>query len=153
MYASEFHFEDFNTRWKLMNMKIFLPGFFLLFVAFLNGYPQVEHNYLIGPQYTTCDSLPESFSSIEEEISRIQQAKFRFTQQIKRQRPVGVRKAHFFSCNNQTGFLILLRDDSTCLVRNVRIDDWNELIRQTDPDQFIIKNILIKGGQECFKSQ
>ena len=50
---------------------------------------EVEHNYEMGPQITTCDSLNLDGLSVEEQIAEIENTTFRYVQKFKLNRREG----------------------------------------------------------------
>ena len=110
---------------------------------------QVEHNYLVGPQKTTCDSLgklPDDFSSA---ILKVENAGWRFQQNMKLNRPFGFRNAQYYSCNIQSGYLVILINKTRCIYKEVPLDLWNRLTESLDPDRFISANISNKFERLC----
>ena len=102
---------------------------------------EVEHNYLVGPQYTTCDSLQDEFNNEEEALFLVENATYRSTSQFKINRAKGVRGAWYYSCDNKTGFLILLIDNNKHLFQYVSNKIWEQLTQTTDYKSFIMNNL------------
>ncbi|MFC2123430.1 hypothetical protein ACFLU5_01360 [Bacteroidota bacterium] len=114
----------------------------ILSVISNNCYGQdVEHNYLVGPQYTTCDSLPDNFYNEEEAIYLVENATYRSTEQFKINRNHGVRGGWYFSCNNETGFLIILIEEHKHLFQFVPKATWDQLTQTTDFELFIVNRL------------
>ncbi|MEM6524046.1 MAG: hypothetical protein AAF693_09645 [Bacteroidota bacterium] len=93
---------------------------------------QVEHNFTMGPNNTTCDSL--KLEEVSESIKLIRKTKFRFTEELKISRYKTPRHVWFFSCDGQTGFLIAKEtDEKEVAFQNVKMKDWKALLDAKDP--------------------
>ncbi len=105
---------------------------------------EVEHNYRVGPQTTTCDSLKLDGENLGVFIGKIRQTSFRFQQSFKLMRRQGLQKAEYFSCDNAHGFLVVSMDGTETLYSNVAKDQWQQLISSSDPEGYFleIKNDL-----------
>jgi hypothetical protein len=117
--------------------------FLAVFVAFCfktaNG--QVEHNYLVGPQSTDCDSLDISLLSLEDAISTIEKGKFRFQQQFKISRIYGVMNARYYSCDGEFGYLIMMIDKKDYIYISVPKHVWDKLIASSNINGFYASEI------------
>ncbi len=100
---------------------------------------EVEHNYLVGPQFTNCDSLDLKGISAQESIKLIRNAKFRFDQSFKLTKKQGLQKGEFYSCDNKEGYLIIKYDAKEILLEKVQKSFWIELISSSDPEGLFIK--------------
>jgi hypothetical protein len=105
---------------------------------------QVEHNYLVGPQSTDCDSLDISVLQKKDAISIIETAKFRFQQQFKISRTYGIMNVRYFSCDGQKGFLILVVDKEDYLYFDVPKSVWDTLITSSDINAYYNSDIKEK---------
>lgn len=103
-----------------------------IMVNYQPAYSQVEHNYPVEPQSTDCDKLDLSSGPFKDVIARIENSSFRFTQRFKISRSYGIMNARYYSCDGETGFLILRIDKEDVLFLNVPKSVWNSLI--TSPD-------------------
>ena len=122
---------------KDMSRILFIWMFLLLIQT---GYPvtaQVEHNYVVGPGKTTCDSLVILDNDFEGDLERITNTTWRYTQSMHLNRPYGFRSADFYSCDIKTGFLVLLIDKTKYIYQKVPVSLWEEFTKTNDPDTFI----------------
>ena len=120
---------------------IFFSFFIVQLSFFTNVFGQeVEHNYKVGPQFTTCDSLDFESVDSDEAIELIRETKFRFQQSFKLTRRQGFKGGEIYSCNNESGFLVVKLDDHEILYKNVELRFWNELISSSDPEGYYLKN-------------
>ncbi len=101
---------------------------------------EVEHNYRVGPQVTTCDSLVLDHLSESEAIEQIRSSKFRFQQSFKLTRKQGFKGGEYFSCDNNVGYLILKNNDSEKLYVEVQKEFWEFLITSSDPEGYFLNN-------------
>lgn len=102
---------------------------------------QVEHNYLVGPQSTDCDSMDISNTSLKDAIQMIEKATFRFQQQFSISRTHGVMKAKYYSCDGLYGYLIMQVDKSDVVYLKVPKTIWDELIISQDINAFYASRI------------
>lgn len=105
---------------------------------------QVRHNYPVGPGKTTCDSLMVHDNDFEGNLEKITHATWRYTQSMHLNRPSGFRNAEFYSCDVQTGYLVILIDDKKYIYQKVPVSLWEEFTKTTDPDTFIRNKIVNK---------
>lgn len=129
--------------------KILLNEYKILLIILLLGVcfhqfaeAQIEHNYLIGPQSTDCDSLDVSTVSLTEAIQMIEKTKFRFQQQFSISRAYGVMKAAYYSCEGENGYLVMRVDKSDFIYSSVPKTIWDELISSPDINNFYKTRIL-----------
>ena len=101
---------------------------------------EVGHNYLVGPQFTDCDSLKMDGLTPEQAIEKIRRAKYRFDQKFRLTRKQGLQKGEFYSCDNQTGYLVITLDGRESLYFHVNKDFWDSLVTSADPEGYILKN-------------
>lgn len=100
---------------------------------------EVEHNYLVGPQMTDCDSLDITGLSLHESIDKIRASKFRFDQAFKLTRKQGLQSGEFYSCDNERGYLVISFDGIESLFVNIEKNIWNDLISTSDPEGLYFK--------------
>ena len=95
---------------------------------------EVEHNYLVGPQVVTCDSLELASEPLEERLSMIRSAKYRFDQSFRLTRKTGLQQGEYYSCDNLTGYLIIKYDDTFYLYMKVKKNLWDQMLSSSDPE-------------------
>lgn len=122
---------------------IYFPAGILLLICLTsaNLKAQVEHNYLVGPQHSTCDSLQIDLNYPDSAIHSIEKAVFRFDQKFRLSRITGVQGGHFYSCDGISGYLIITIDRSKKLYKDVPRKIWEELIKTSDINLYYRKNI------------
>ncbi len=107
----------------------------LLIISVSGSFSQeVEHNYKIGPQVTTCDSMVISDSSPETAIETIKSSKFRFQQSFKLTRRQGFKGGEYYSCDGESGFMVIKYNDERLLFTDVNKSIWDKLISSSDPE-------------------
>ncbi|MDX1627244.1 MAG: hypothetical protein R3345_01020 [Fulvivirga sp.] len=102
----------------------------------LNAFSQVQHNFRMGSSNTTCDSLNLELAAISPDsaIAAIEQATYRFQQNMTISRYRSPRKLHYFSCDGKQGFLIAEENDSTrALYSHVPKTLWDQFTTTDDP--------------------
>jgi hypothetical protein len=125
-------------RKRFFNTSIWLV---LIMLTCQSVFGQVEHNYLIGPQSTDCDSLYVLSSPIDEAIENIERSTFRFQQQFKISRTYGVMNARYYSCDGEKGFLIINVDRKDFVYMDVPKSIWDNLITSPDINTFYVSEI------------
>ncbi|MBN2173966.1 MAG: hypothetical protein JW731_07535 [Bacteroidales bacterium] len=120
--------------------------FVTIIIVFLHISPDtigqgIEHNYLVGPQNTSCDSLPKTFANLEKAISLIENATFRSSEKFTINRKFGVQGGWYYSCDNKTGYLIILQDNYKLLFHGVPKSVWDAFIITTDFETFMDENL------------
>lgn len=128
-----------------MDLNKNIKSSYLIFLTFLSlviisrSHAQdVEHNYLVGPQFTNCDSLKLDGLTIEKAVQRIHAADFRYQQEFKLTRRTGLKGGSFFSCNMEVGFLIIHFDEEQFLFTEVSKSDWEAFVATSDPEGYFL---------------
>lgn len=119
-----------------ISLLFFLTSFFISNLVFAQ---EVEHNYLVGPQNTNCDSLYVHGFSLPESIAKIRTVKFRFDQSFRLTRKQGLQVGEFYSCDGDIGYLIIKYDDKETLYLGVSKNVWTDIISSTDPEANFLK--------------
>ena len=99
-------------------IKHFLLPVFLLFYFVFEVAGQ-EHNFSVGPQRVNCDSLEWTRSE-------------------------GFQEGHFYSCDNEDGFMIVKFDGQSLLYRSIPKELWDEMAASNNPEDFFVENIRQK---------
>ena len=99
---------------------------------------EVEHNFLVGPQSTNCDSLDLIGSSLSESIDLIRASTYRFDQSFRLTRKQGLQLGEYYSCDSKEGFLIIKYDGKESLYYKVEKHIWDELISSSDPEGYFL---------------
>ena len=118
---------------------VFIFCALIYLVSNLSIAQEVEHNYLVAPQYLDCDSLKIVDLPIDQVNSLIRTSKFRFDQSFRLTRNSGLQLAEFYSCDNESGYLIIKFDGQELLYTDVQKDSWDKLILSSDPEGFYLE--------------
>ncbi|TRX48583.1 hypothetical protein FNH22_28730 [Fulvivirga sp. M361] len=95
---------------------------------------QVEHNFVLGPSKTTCDSLSITKEDTGGLIETIRNTSFRYQEQMKISRYKIPQQAWYYSCDGQTGYLIVRETkDVEKIYDNVTKETWQTLMDTNDP--------------------
>ena len=108
-------------------------------VSYLSIAQEVEHNYLVAPQSVDCDSLKMEDLPSSQAKKLIRASIFRFDQSFRLTRKSGLQLAEFYSCDNESGYLIIKFDDQEKLYRDVQKDNWDKFITSSDPEGFYLE--------------
>jgi hypothetical protein len=100
---------------------------------------EVEHNYNLGPQKTTCDSLKIQELNAGEAVEQIRGTIFRVQQSFKLTRRAGFKGGAFYSCDGNTGFLIIKFNESELLFMDVEKERWKNLKTSPDPEGYFLE--------------
>ena len=100
---------------------------------------EVEHNYSVGPNEVTCDSIEVDFERPENAIKTIRATKFRFQQSFRLTRRQGFKGGEFYACDGITGYLIIRIDNEEMLYDNINKTVWEELTSSSDPEGYYLK--------------
>lgn len=71
-----------------------------------------------------CDNIQKTFGSFEEAKAVIDETEFRIEESVNTSSSSWIRGAFYYSCDGQTGFLMLLTDKHDYLYSEVPIDVW-----------------------------
>lgn len=112
----------------------------LLFFS-MSAAAQVRHNFPMGPQKTNCDTLVIRDNDFEASLQKIEGATWRYTQSMHLNRPFGFRSADFYSCDGQTGYLVIRVDEEKYIYMKVPVSVWEEFSKTSDPENFIKEKI------------
>lgn len=89
-----------------------------------------QHNFKMGPQTTTCNSLDGKAVSIEQ----IEEATFRLVEQLKISRYHTPAAATYYSCDGLTGYLVVLNAKGIKTVyHEVPTAIWKRFNTHVDP--------------------
>lgn len=124
-------------------IKHFLLPVFLLFY-FVSEVAGQEHNFSVGPQRVNCDSLELTDENAQDAIKKIRETSFRFQQSIRVNRSEGFQEGHFYSCNNEDGFMIVKFDEQSLFYRGIPKALWDEMAASNNPEDFFVENIRQK---------
>jgi hypothetical protein len=105
---------------------------------------EVEHNYLVGPQNTDCDSLEIEGVSKDKAIEFIESTTFRFERQFRLRRQSGLMGGWMYSCDYQSGFLIVLFDSVRFLYADVPVAEWDALVGAANPEVYYLETVRRK---------
>lgn len=78
-----------------MNTKIFFA--FIVLLAFI---------FNSCSQKTSCDQLPETYSTYAEAVRQIKSAQFKIKESVNTSKSSWIKNAYYYSCNEKTGFFI-----------------------------------------------
>jgi hypothetical protein len=125
--------------------------FFTAFLTARNVLGQVEHNYPERSHNTNCDSIHSPGTDFNDGYDQLKSATWRFKQSIKLNRYEGIRRAEYYSCDGQTGFLIVLSEKNDCLYEIVPIAIWNDFLKTPDPEKYFNEKISEDFDSICRK--
>lgn len=100
---------------------------------------EIEHNYKVEPQFTSCDSLVIQDLSLEQAINLIRDTNFRIRQSFKLTRQQGFKGGEYFSCDGKIGFLIIKYPETEFLFQDVKKEIWQALRTSRDPEGYFLE--------------
>lgn len=72
-----------------------------------------------------CASLPNHYSSYNQAISLIKNAKFKISENVNTSKSSWVQSANYYSCNGLTGFFIFKTHSKEYVYQDVPIEVWD----------------------------
>lgn len=124
---------DFPCEGPSLSKMKALFGFIVAILLAQSALAQVEHNYPVGPNTVTCDSIDWKAMTKQQIMASLSDETFRFSQQIKVNASKGFQGAQYYSCNNASGYLIIKQDGRYILYSNVEKIYWDKLVSSKDP--------------------
>lgn len=109
-----------------------ISGIFAIFCLKNSAFAQVERNYKVEPKSANCDTLDITSFPLKKAISTIESSTFRYQQQFKISRTYGVMSARFYSCDGNSGYLIMKVDKKDIIFLEVPETKWKGLISSAD---------------------
>ena len=91
-----------------------------------------------------CENLPMHFSSKEEAIQAVIQAKFPFNEQYNSAKSSWIRAASYLSCDQKTGYFIFSTVDQVYIHKGLPLALWNGFKNASDPGKYYKKYIKNK---------
>lgn len=117
---------------------IVLTSILLLMVIRAHG-QEIEHNYKVGPQNVSCDSLSLPSGDLLEAIQLVREAKYRYVRSFKMTRKQGLQGGEFLACDGTLGFLIVRFDNQEVLYTNIDKSVWESFTSSADPEGFYVE--------------
>lgn len=115
-------------------------GMILLINTAAHG--QVDQNMPVPPQKTSCDSISWWFEDMAEGVKAIENATFRFQQNITTTRSSGFQSVHYYSCDHKYGFMIVRIDNEKTAYREVPLFVWEGFTETKDLEHFYADKII-----------
>ena len=91
-----------------------------------------------------CEDMPTTFTTYEEVISTIDETNFSFEDSVNTSKSTWIRNANYYSCDNITGFFMLITDKKKYVFENVPISIWKRFKNADSFGRFYNKNIRNK---------
>jgi hypothetical protein len=88
-----------------------------------------------------CETLPKSYSSYSQAVSKITNANFSFTDSVNTSSSSWITDANFYSCDGEKGFLLIETKKTNYIFKNVPIRLWNNFKKAKSFGKFYNKNI------------
>ncbi len=111
-----------------------LKGLGIAMILSMNyfSYAQVEHNFTMGPNNSTCDSL--HVDQTKDIIELVRNTKFRFTETLKVSKYKVPNQLWYYSCDGKIGYVIAKEKEGIELIfKAVKKEDWKALSNAKDP--------------------
>ena len=98
-----------------MNTKIFFA--FIVLLAFI---------FNSCSQKTSCDQLPETYSTYAEAVRQIKSAQFKIKESVNTSKSSWIKNASYYSCNEKIGFFIFETAKKEYLYSDMPYSIWLE---------------------------
>lgn len=99
---------------------------------------EVEHNYLMAPQKTNCDSLRLVPGTGQDLVQKVRSTRFRYDQHFRLTRRQGLQAGEFYSCDNIHGFLVIKYDGKLSLYGDALKEKWDQMLHSSDPEGYFL---------------
>lgn len=96
---------------------------------------------LISCKSNDCSNLPSTFESYPESLAVVESATFNFTNQLDTSESSWIRGAHYYSCDNITGFLIIDTDSNSYIHERVPLTVWEAFENAKSFGSFYNRNV------------
>ncbi len=88
-----------------------------------------------------CKDIPEIFTSYQQAKNLIHNSSFTYVDKLNTSNSSWIRGARFYSCDNKTGFLIIVTDKQEYAHQNVPVEIWNRFKSASSFGSFYNQNI------------
>jgi hypothetical protein len=122
-------------------IKLFALSLLLAPLALHTAFAQVEHNYNVASQNTTCDGWQMTTGQKEAALAALDSITFRYSQQFRRTRRSGFQGAAYYSCDGETGILVVMEDGEKHIYSDVPRRWWQALTESPDPEGVYINGV------------
>lgn len=88
-----------------------------------------------------CNQLPNSFNNYRQALKEVKSAKFEINDKINTSKSSWIRGASFYSCDLQTGYLIIKTDKKEYIHQDIPIEVWNNFKKADSFGRYYSRNI------------
>lgn len=88
-----------------------------------------------------CSDLPPSFSSYNDAISSVESVDFKIEDEADTSKSSWIRSADFYSCDGDSGYLIISTDDHEYIHENLPVSVWEDFKNADSFGKFYNANI------------
>ena len=113
----------------------------LIILCYSRGYSQDTINFKMDPEKVDCHNIPESFKNLKEGEEILSNAIFRRSLRFHTTKQTGVMAGQYYSCDNKSGFLVLLFNKKKLIYGEFTSKAWDGLVNTNDPDGYYINKI------------
>lgn len=104
----------------------------LLLITFLYGVSCIGQ---------TCETLPNTFSSYTEALTKITKASFNFSDNVDTSRSSWIEGANYYQCDDSVSFLIIKTKSNSYIHKNVPQSTWYAFKEATSFGKFYNKHL------------
>ncbi len=90
---------------------------------------------------SNCNELPAYFNNYKHALEKVKSASFKISDKINTYKSIWIRGASFYSCDSQTGFLIIETDKKEYIHQDVPINVWNNFKKAGSFGSYYSSNI------------
>lgn len=83
-----------------------------------------------------CDDFNGDLGASYEAIKKLEQIEFHFSDSFETDKIFGIKSAEFFSCDNETGYMVVRNGSSSKLYENIPVALWNQFKINSAVDNF-----------------
>lgn len=89
----------------------------------------------------SCTDLPSSFSTYEEAVEAVENSNFKIEEEADTSKSSWIRSADFYSCDGESGYLIISTDDHEYIHENLPVSVWEDFKNADSFGKFYNANI------------
>ncbi len=104
---------------------------FFIFITFIS----------LSSHAQNCNALPNSFPSYNQAINAVENSSFKIDESINTSKSEWILKAHYYSCDTKTGFLIIILKSRKYIHANIPVSIWEKFKRANSFGSFYDHNI------------
>jgi hypothetical protein len=104
-------------------------------------------------QSNNCTGLDGNSLSGKALIEQLEKTKFEMKQEMRTFNLFGLKEAKFYSCDGETGYMVVEKNSKTEVFRNVPLKVWKEFRLAKSSDAYFVDNIERHTGYQTYNAE